>query len=160
MNVPTLRRRRRRLVAIVVAAGLTVVAVGLGLSRLDENDTGSGAGSVALGGGGTMASCIVFSEEQLARAPIAFDGTVTSIEGDSVTLAVEHWYRGGDGDSVTVHAPDLAGAQALVGAVGFEEGGRYLVSADDVSGEIVPAVCGFTVTYSDDMAETFERAFA
>ena len=93
MNVPTLRRRRRRLVAIVVAAGLTVVAVGLGLARLDENDTGSGAGSVALGGGGTMASCIVFSEEQLARAPIAFDGTVTSIDGDSVTLAVEHWYQ-------------------------------------------------------------------
>jgi len=91
---------------------------------------------------------------------VAFDGTVTEIDGDQVTFDVERWYRGGEGDTVTVTAPDLIpNAEALVGGIGFEEGERYLVSADDQDGKITPAVCGFTVTYSDETAEVFEQAF-
>ena len=92
--------------------------------------------------------------------PVAFDGTVTEIDGDHVTFDVERWYRGGEGDTVTATAPDLVpNSAALVGGVGFEEGERYLVSADRENDRITPAVCGFTVTYSDLTADVFAGAF-
>ena len=59
---------------------------------------------------------------------------------------------------MTIHAPDLTGT-ALEGGVGFEDGQRYLISADRFEGRIVPSICGFSVTYSDEMADTFARAF-
>ena len=59
---------------------------------------------------------------------------------------------------MTIHAPDLTGT-ALEGGVGFEDGQRYLISADRFEGRIVPSICGFSVTYSDEMADALSRAF-
>ncbi len=65
----------------------------------------------------------------LAQQPVAFDGTVTAVDGDEVTFDVERWFRGGEGDTAVTRAAGLvSGAPELNGGVGFVEGGRYLVS--------------------------------
>ncbi len=151
---------RTPIVRLAVASALVVLAVALGLTRLSGESNETSGGGVALGGGGAITSCIAFSVEQLGQAPIAFDGTVTRIDGGTIELRVEKWYRGGDSEEIRVFAPDLANAEALVGAVGFEVGKRYLVSATEFEGKIVPSVCGFTVTYDEAMADTFAQAFA
>ena len=43
-----------------------------------------------------MAMCIMFSVEELAKAPVAFEGTVHLRGGDTVTLDVDTWFKGGD----------------------------------------------------------------
>ncbi|MFN0155407.1 MAG: hypothetical protein ACKVUT_13620 [Gaiella sp.] len=154
------RPTRSTIVRLAVATSLVLLAVALGLTRFTGGDGGEAAGGgVALGGGDAISSCIVFSVHELARAPIAFDGTVERIDGENIDLRVERWYRGGEGDRIRVFAPELANAEALVGAVGFEVGKRYLVSATEFEGKVIPNVCGFSVTYDEGMAETFAEAF-
>ncbi len=98
--------------------------------------------------------CAMVSAMMLGNMETAFDGTVTSMSGDSVTLEVGHWYRGGDEDLVTVEAPG-AELRALIQAVSFEDGGRYLVTAN----EGVVTVCGFSAPYSEDLAALYAEAF-
>ena len=100
------------------------------------------------------AKCMVPTAEILANQQTAFDGTVASITDGVVTLDVTHWYRGGQADQVTVTAPP-AEMQALVLAVDFQVGQRYLVSAND--GFVT--VCGFTGAYNDDLAAMYAEAF-
>ena len=71
-----------------------------------------------------------------------------------MTLEVGHWYRGGDADQVTVQAPP-AEMQALIQAVDFQDGQRYLVAAND---GFVTA-CGMTAPYSDELAALYAEAF-
>ncbi|MDH4334457.1 MAG: hypothetical protein OEW24_04245 [Chloroflexota bacterium] len=141
---------RRRLTAglVSVAALAAVVFFSLG-SR------GAPGVTPPDGGGGGTAMCIQFDLETLALAKVAFDGTVTAIDGDAVTFAVGHWYRG-SGDSITLTEYGLgSGAVTLEGGVGFEVGGRYLVSGSDgiVTG------CGFSQAYDDAAAADWASAF-
>lgn len=157
-NRPPIRLSRGRVLGATLATA-AAGALAIGIVVLVGDDPSSGP-SVALGGGGATASCLPFTPESLAMFPVAFDGRVSAIDGDRVTFEVETWFRGGDRDRVTVTAPDLVpSSAALVGGVGFEEGERYLVSGDDQGGRIVPAVCGFTLTYSEEAADTFRQAF-
>ena len=144
--------RRRRwtmsLVGVTVAAAVALFAFG---------PRGNAPGVIPSddGAGGGMAMCIQFDLETLALAGVAFDGTVTAIDGDAVTFAVGHWYRG-SGDSITLTEYGLgSGAVSLEGDVGFEVGGRYLVSGSDgiVTG------CGFSQAYDDATAADWASAF-
>jgi hypothetical protein len=101
------------------------------------------------------ARCLVPNAETLASQTVAFDGTVTAIADDSVTLAPTHWYAGKATDLVRVRAPSEQ-MQRLVGAVRFEDGGRFLVSATD--GRLT--LCGFTAAYTPELAALYEQAFA
>ena len=143
----------------IAAAVVLVVAVG-GVIALTGDDTG---GEVVAGGpplelnAGTedvMASCIMFSVEELARAPLAFEGTVTSVEGETVTLGVDEWFKGGDAEQVVLHAP--AGMEALIGGIPFEEGGQYLITAYDGTVNY----CGFSGPSTPEFRAAFEEAFA
>lgn len=159
MDNRTARPQRRLVVALAAAFAVAIAAVAIGVASLgDDGVTSAFEPGTALGGGDAMTSCLPFSEEALALAPIAFDGTVADIDGSRVTLDVNRWYRGESGDTVELTAPELT-ATALVGAVPFAEGERYLVSGEMSNGEFVASVCGFSVTYSDEMADAFERAF-
>jgi hypothetical protein len=152
-------RDRHRVIALAAVVALLVVGAAIGVSVLrNDSPTSALPPGTALGGGAATASCLAFSEEPLGLAAAAFDGTVTAIQGDEVALVVNRWYRGESGDTVRLLAPDLTGT-SLVGAVGFVEGERYLVSGDTAGGLFLPAVCGFSVTYSEEMAATFARAF-
>lgn len=98
--------------------------------------------------------CAIVTAERLAFQQRAFEGTVTSVDGTVVTLEVEHWYRGGDSDVVQVRGPS-DNMVALLSAVSFETGGRYLVTATDD----VVSVCGYSAPYSDELAALYADAF-
>lgn len=101
-----------------------------------------------------MAMCIQFSVEELAKAQVAFEGTVASVDGETVTLDVEEWFTGGDASQVVLNAP--AGMEALLGGVPFEEGGQYLITAYDGTVNY----CGFSGPSTPEMRAAFEEAFA
>ena len=94
------------------------------------------------------------SARLIALQQTAFEGTVTALDDRLVTLSVEHWYRGGDADQVTIAATP-AYLRALLQGADFEMGERYLVSASD--GTV--SVCGFTAPYSDELAALYAEAY-
>ena len=149
----------------LVAAAAAVIIAGIGVFALighDEDPTAppTAADSQTVTELGAPAAaaysakCLVPTAETLSGQQVAFDGTVTAIADGVVTLRVSHWYTGGDTDLARVQAPpeDL---QQLIGAVHFEQGGRYLVSASN--GQVT--VCGFSAPWSTDLAETYQQAF-
>ncbi len=106
------------------------------------------------GAGGGMASCLVYDPATVPTFDIAFDGTVTAIDGDQVTFKVNTAWKGVDG-SVTLTAPETD--IALVGPMpDFEVDGRYLVTA---AGSTINA-CGYTLDYDADTAAAWAAAFA
>ena len=104
--------------------------------------------------GGGMASCIMYDPAILPTFDTVFDGTVTAIDGDQVTFAVNAAWKGVDG-SVTLTEPSTG--VALVGLVpDFEVGGRYLVTA---AGSNINA-CGYTLEFDTATAAIWAAAFA
>jgi hypothetical protein len=148
--------RRRRLV--VGLAGVTAAAA-IALLMFGPKGSGPGVtpsdGGIGGGGGGGAASCIRFDLEILGQMEVAFDGTVTAIDGESVTFAVGQWFRG-SGDSVTLTANSLGGVpSSLEGGVDFQVGGRYLVTA---AAGVVNG-CGYSQAYEASAAADWASAF-
>lgn len=98
--------------------------------------------------------CLVPSAETLAHADLAFEGTVTAMAGDQVTLAPTRWYVGDPTDEVQVTAPSEQ-LQRVASAVSFQEGGRYLVSA--MEGQV--SLCGLSAAYDERLAAIYQQAF-
>jgi hypothetical protein len=144
-------RRSFALFGGLVAAGALALAVALG----------SGFGVQAPiaptdnpGAGGGIASCLAYDPALLPTFEVAFDGTVTAVDGDQVTFDVNEAWKG-VGESVTLTAP--ATDMALTGPLPhFEVGGRYLVTA---AGTTINS-CGWTVDYDAGMASDWAAAFA
>ena len=109
-----------------------------------------------LSGGDTdpaLASCLVIDATIIAQSPVAFRGVVDTIEGDTVTLTVDQWYRGGDAQVVTITAP--LGMEALIGGITFEPGQAYLVSAYDG----VVSYCGMSGPATPELQQMYDQAF-
>jgi hypothetical protein len=154
---PTPAPRRTWTIGIAaVAALILAVAAGLALTGGDEAPVASGPPlELNAGGEDVMASCIRFSPEELDQvAEIAFEGTVTSVEGETVTLTVDTWFRGGDAAEVILNAPQ--GMEALIGGIPFTTGDVYLVTAQ--GGNV--NYCGFSGPATPDYRAAFEEAFA
>jgi len=162
--------RARSPLTWLVAAAAVLLIVGVGTWSLVSGDDPAGPGTAASGSGSpgsdddgplvlsarppAQGKCMVPNATVLSGQSVAFDGTVSAITDDQVTLDVTHWYRGGKADQVTVQAP-AADLSALVQAVQFKAGERYLVSATD--GYVT--VCGFSGTYSEELAALYDEAF-
>lgn len=149
----------------VVAAAAAILIVGSGFLLLRDG-TADDTPPVADAPGLTTTAltapdparagrCMVPSAEVLATKPVAFDGTVQSVEDGTVTLAPTRWYAGEPTARVTVEGPSDH-LRALVMSLDFEEGERYLVAASD-DGDVM--VCGFSAPYSDDLAAMYADAF-
>jgi len=110
---------------------------------------------LAPGAAATSGRCLPPSADVLSRAEVAFDGTVEEIQGDLVTLRATHWYAGSPTDLVTVKGPSET-LQALLVAVDFQDGGRYLVAASD-NGRVM--VCGFSAEHSAQLERLYGQAF-
>lgn len=153
-------RRPRRTVVAVAAVGAVAAAT---------------AGALLLGGGGDPAprdeattlalslppsdvagSCIVFDPAFLVGMPVAFAGTVTALEADTVTLDVDRWYTGGDADLVRLAVPGETTSAALDG-VDFQAGQRYLVTASE---EGMVNGCGFSGPATPELEQAYDTAFA
>ena len=110
------------------------------------------SGNPAAGGGG-LASCLVYDPANLPTFDIAFDGTVTAVDGDQVTFDVNEGWKGADG-SITLTAPDTD--VTLLGEMpDFGVGGRYLVTA---AGSNINS-CGYTLDYDAATAAAWAAAF-
>lgn len=155
------RRRRPWLLPLVAAAVLAVVVATVlvvsGGGRVGDTPAGEEPTTLALSlpPSDVAGSCVVFDVQVLADMPVAFAGTVTAIEEQQVTIAVDRWYRGGDADVVTVAIADGQTSAALDG-VDFRQGERYLITATDgtVNG------CGYSGPAEPQLEQAFEQAFA
>ncbi len=142
--------------AAVAAAAVVIVAIGAVGILTDGGEAPVASGpplELNAGGEDVMASCIAFSVEYLAPMPVAFEGTVTSVDGETITLDVDHWFKGGDSGQVVLHAP--AGMEALIGGIPFEVGTQYLITASE--GNV--NYCGFSGESTPEMRAAFEEAF-
>jgi hypothetical protein len=153
------RGRSRLLAALaagVAAAGIvTAVVVTSNDAATPPPVTGktSALALAAPGGGPSMGMCIRFDVELLSKEPVAFAGTVTSVETGTVSLDVTRWYAGGTAQVVTVSTPDNSNV-ALEG-VAFQEGKHYLVAANE--GTVVS--CGFSGEATAELQQAYEQAF-
>ncbi len=142
----------------IAAVAALVLAVGAGLVFAGNDGTPvAEAPPLELNAGGDdlMASCIMFTPEELDRmAEIAFAGTATAVDGPTVTLTVDTWYRGEEVEEVVLNAPQ--GMEALIGGIPFEVGGEYLISAQ--GGNV--NYCGFSGPMTTELQQGFEAAFA
>ena len=150
---PTTRSRTPWYAAVaavaVAAVAVTVIATGSN----DPAPVASAPMQLEAGESDAMASCMVLTSEALAPIEVAFAGTVTAIDGETVTLEVTKWYAGGDTDTVVLTAP--AGLEALIGSVPFAVGVDFLVSASDG----VVNYCGFSGPVTAELQAVYDGAF-
>jgi hypothetical protein len=126
------------------------------MSLSGDEDGGTSLALTAPAEGTSMMSCIQLTPDILRDAAhVAFEGTVTEVDGTVATLTVDRWFAGEEVDEVVVTGPDGA-ETALLGGVVLEDGGSYLISARD--GELLS--CGMSGEASDANLEgLFEDAF-
>ncbi|MDI6911010.1 hypothetical protein [Nocardioides sp.] len=163
-NRETGTRDRGPLTWLVAAAAVLIIA-GVGLFGVLNHDTDPAAPPTAAddktvteltapSAAAYAARCMVPNADLLRQQTVAFEGSVSTIADGMVTLVVAHWYAGDPTDLVRVQAPP-ADLQQLIGAVSFEPGERYLVSATD--GRVT--VCGLSAPWSADLAALYGQAF-
>src|SRR5262245_16951399 len=140
---PPKPRTRRPLFAALAAVGILAVGGAITATVLAGGDGSEQQSSVSypLAASDPLTTiCLAITD---APPPpdtaVAFGGTVSSIDGDRVTLDVDRWYQNGNADQVVLVAgPDLPSV-ALDG-VEFVVGTRYLVTV--VDGTV--AICGYS----------------
>lgn len=143
------RTRRAWAAGLAGAAVAGVVALALMLSN--------GGGSTPTDDPGTgIGSCVeTYSPEAVANRDFAFDGTVTTIDGDAVTFAVTEHFVGSGGDEVTLTATGMTGTSITsAGGPNLAAGERYLVAGDDT----FVWACGFTQPYDEALAAEWADA--
>lgn len=148
----------------LVAAAAVLIIAGVGAFGLLNNDSGPdqvpSAGSdptmthLSARAQGASGKCMVPNAELLSTQTLAFAGTVQEITDGVVTLEPTRFFTGEVTDLVEIEAPS-ADLQELVGAVKFEVGGRYLVSATD--GQVT--VCGFSGAATPELTDLYDQAF-
>jgi hypothetical protein len=134
-------------VAVVALVAAFVVPGLLGGSTADPLVLGLAADDA-------MASCLPVTAEFMADMSPAFEGTVTAVEGETVTLTFDLWFAGDTGATeAELTAP--AGMEALIGGVEFSVGETYLITA---SGGTVN-YCGYSGPATPELRAIFEAAF-
>ena len=139
--------------AAAVAVAVVAIAGIITLGSTEDAPTASEPLELVAGPFDAMMSCIVPSAEVLAPVEVAFAGTVSTIDGETITLTVDRWYTGGDAEIVVVRAP--AGFEALTGSVPWAEGEAFLVSA---TGGTVN-YCGLSGPATPELQAIYDGAF-
>lgn len=142
------RRARRRialgLVGIASAAAIILAVVARDAAAPDPQP-GPGIGS-----------CIeTYTISALAKRDFAIDGTVTVIDGDAVTFAVNEIFAGDVGETLALTATGMTGAAVTsAGDTTLTMGERYLVAGDGA----YAWGCGFTQPYDVLVAAEWAEA--
>lgn len=153
----TAPRRKILYAAALVGAAVVVVVVaarqGDGASRTATPPTTVAPDlSPSLGAGSCIES---YDLASLAHREVAFDGTVTSIDGTAVTFKVDQWFKGGSGTTTTLDGNGMTGgAISSAGGPSLTVGSRYLVAGDGG----FAWVCGFTQPYDATLATAWAGA--
>jgi len=175
--VATDPRRRTRTTWLVAAAAVAAIAAGgaFAVSGLTGNDAGApqadhpassipaqggSVGAPAAGqttqltAGSDGARCAQMTPAILGQYDQAFEGTVTSVEGDTVTFETTDVYNGQVGETVVLTAPP-AGVAKLINQPSFVVGQPYLVSA--YQGAV--SMCGYSGAATPELQSVYEKAF-
>jgi len=139
----------KKLAIAPIAAALLLLVAACSSGETDAEP----AMELAVGGDNAMASCLAFTPDVLKEMQVAFEGTATSVDGERVTLKVDHWFKGGETEQVALIAPE--GLEALIGGLSFEEGEQYLISAND--GQV--NYCGYSGEATPELRAGFDAAF-
>lgn len=163
---PQQRTGRRRkayygATAAAVAAAITVVVAVANRDHHTTSIAGPATQTTGVGvspGGPSVGSCIEsYDLATLTHREVAFDGTVTKIEGTQVTFSVIAWFKGGSQPSVTLDGNGMTGSVITsAGGPTFTVGQRFLVAGD---GGFAWS-CGFTQAYQPIVAEQWRTTFA
>jgi hypothetical protein len=160
ISAPGQQRRRPLLMA---AAAVIVAGIGLPWAITqngDGNQPPPAAVPLALtvqqntGAGGVETACAEVDVNTLRQYSTAFEGTVTSVNGDQVNLHVDHWYRGGN--VTTVQLSDNHDGQVEFAGQKYETGHSYLIYAKD--GQI-PS-CLFDAEATSQLRRLYDQAYA
>lgn len=146
---PTTRRFRLAIAVALAAAGAAIAVAVLGGATEPSTTL-----DLSLGESDAMASCLAFDPAVLAEMPVAFQGTVTAVDGSTVTLAVDRWFTDGDASEVTLTGEHTS--PALIAGFEFAPGSSYLVSA---TGGTVN-YCGYSGASTPDLLAGYEAAFS
>ena len=153
MTTTTSRPFRIRFAALGAAAAVAALALALVIGR-----PGVAPGVLPGGSPGTgSASCVepYAGPVSITKRTLAFDGTVSAINGDKVTFTVNQAYRGADGASITLDAAGMTGTTITsAGGPNLAVGERYLVAGDD---HFVWS-CGYTQPYDAALAAQWQAA--
>lgn len=146
----------RRLLAVAAAA---VVVVGGGIAMLSGGDDDTPANatslSLSLAADDPMQMCVEITPESVrSLAQVAFAGTVTGVDGETVTLEVDRWFAGAEVTEVVVTS-SAESESALLGGVTLEVGGAYLISATDGAVQ----TCGVSGSISPELEAIYVEAF-
>lgn len=151
--VKSAQPRSKWLSAAAVVGAIAAVAIAVPVLTSDSPTASARTLQLSLGDA-ALQSCMAFDVAFLAEMETALEGTVTSVDGEQVTLVVDHWFTDGEATVVDLHAPD--GMQALIGGIEFVEGDQYLISAS--TGNV--NYCGFSGPSTPEMRAAFSEAFA
>ncbi len=160
---PTEQRGRKRNAGILAAgvAAAAIVGIIVLTARIDDNKPAaepttsvSSSETPSLG----LGSCVEnYSLSTLPHREVAFDGTVTAINGNEVTFTVNDWYKGGSDSTLTLDGNGMVGgAITSAGGPNLDIGQRYLVAGD---GGFVWS-CGFTQPYESATAQAWHDALS
>ena len=169
-DIRTVRRRTTRTGAVAAPPALLLALLLASTGCGSEGGSGEdGSGADTNGAPTTQTSEGSTTRLRLSEAPgrcmapnvrvlraqeVAFEGTVTGIDGADVTLEVSRWYAGEETDLAVVQAP-AEGMVALGYGTELVQGEDYLVSATD--GEVT--LCGFTGPVSDRLEALYAKAY-
>lgn len=134
----------------VAAAGAIVVVTALTMMGGSSTPEPPGGGDA----GGGFATCLAYSEDEVALREVAFRGTLTALDGDRATFAVEEWFRGTGSATITLQVDTSPMSEAYNGFP-FTEGESYLVSGDGESAW----GCGYTRPATGEDTEAWRTAF-
>ncbi len=158
-SAPNGGRRTRLLAAaaalvLIAAAGVAALIATTGNNGPAPRTSTPTTVALKIASGTAMTSCIRFDVKFLRDMPVAVAGTVTNVTDEAVTLDVDHWYKGGTANRVTVGVPDANSSIALDG-VHFVDGKKYLLTATHgtVNG------CGFSGLATPELAKAYAQAF-
>lgn len=90
----------------------------------------------------------MYDLDSLSRRRVAFDGTVESVHGDSVSFTVHEWFRGGSGAEAELAGATSFGGITVGNTIDLTRGLRLLVAGD---GGFAWA-CGFTQPHGPELA--------
>jgi hypothetical protein len=151
----------------LAASAVAVVAMAVGAYAVFGQNDAPEEAIVGAPLGDAAAMCIQYEDAILLGLDVAFDGTLISVEtipgtGDIdfpqnlATFEVHKWFKGGEGDRVTLDAGILVddGSIALIGTQ-LEVGQRYLISGED--GYVW--ACGYSYSYDTEVANHWAELF-
>lgn len=141
----------------VALSGVAVAVVAVAAIQLSGSPAPSPEPTDPGGGGNGVGMCIQYSIEELKARDFAFDGTVTAVNGDQATFAVNTAFWGVEDSSITLTAGIGMISEsgiALDGGPLLVVGDRYLVSGDDV----FAWTCGYSLVYDPAVAAEWAAA--